>query len=281
MSPSPKSLILDLLATLKQGSMPVGALVEAGELFGLAANAIRVAVARLLASGEIARDERGRYRLGTTGEAVPRRAGSWKDADKRVRRWGGGWIAAHAHAGGRAAQRGRERAVRLLGLRPLVPSLWLRPDNLTAPVDAIRAELAELGLPGEDLVFSLASLDPAAEERARGLWNVEALCAAHRALLVKVERSAKRLPRLARGEAMVESFLLGGQAIRQLVRDPLLPEEICPAGDRQALALALRRYDRLGRIAWAELLRKFDVPYLRAPLDTRLAPSPVELRAEA
>ena len=60
-------MILDLLATLKQGSMPVGALVEAGELFGLAANAIRVAVARLLASGEIARDERGRYRLGTTG----------------------------------------------------------------------------------------------------------------------------------------------------------------------------------------------------------------------
>ena len=36
-APTPKSLILDLLSTLKGGSMPVGALVEASALFGLEA----------------------------------------------------------------------------------------------------------------------------------------------------------------------------------------------------------------------------------------------------
>ena len=65
MEPTAKSLILDLLSTLRPGSaMPVGALVEAGSLFGLSGNNVRVSIARLLAGGQIARDERGHYRLG-------------------------------------------------------------------------------------------------------------------------------------------------------------------------------------------------------------------------
>src|SRR5262245_61313522 len=107
--------------------MPVAALVEAGGLFGLAPNAVRVALARLLASGQIMRDERGRYRLGEKAGAVQQRARSWKELDRRVRRWGGGWIAVHPNATGRAEHRGRERALRLLGFGMLLPSLWLRP----------------------------------------------------------------------------------------------------------------------------------------------------------
>ena len=52
MDVTPRSLILDLMATLpSQGShaMPVSALVEAGGYFGLAGNSLRVALARLMA----------------------------------------------------------------------------------------------------------------------------------------------------------------------------------------------------------------------------------------
>ena len=62
--PTGKSLTLDLLSTLRGGSMPIAALVAAGEVFGLGEGSIRVAVTRLLAAGQIERDERGRYRLG-------------------------------------------------------------------------------------------------------------------------------------------------------------------------------------------------------------------------
>ena len=54
---------------------------------------------------------------------------------------------------------------------------------------------------------------------------------------------------------MTESFRLGGQAIRQIVLDPLLPEPIVPAAERAALVAALRRYDRMGRSCWAEFMR--------------------------
>ena len=58
-APSPRSLVLDLLSTLRRGSMPVRALVEAAALFGIAENSLRVSLARLLAEGRVARDRRG------------------------------------------------------------------------------------------------------------------------------------------------------------------------------------------------------------------------------
>ena len=64
MRPTARSFILDLLSTLRSGSMPVAALVEAGGLFGIAENNVRVALTRMRSSGQVERDARGRYRLG-------------------------------------------------------------------------------------------------------------------------------------------------------------------------------------------------------------------------
>src|SRR5262245_36454900 len=110
MRPAPKSLILDLLSTLAGGTMPVGALVEAGLLFELAGNSVRVALARLLAAGQVERDERGRYRLGSQAAPVDRRVHAWRHLDDRLTSWEGSWIGAGTSAGegGR-----RERALRL------------------------------------------------------------------------------------------------------------------------------------------------------------------------
>ena len=77
--------------------------------------------------------------------------------------------------------------------------------------------------------------------------------------------------KLAPEAAMAESFMLGGQAIQALARDPLLPEEILPTRDRDALVRALREYDALGRACWATLLDRFDVLHRATPLDTRAA----------
>ncbi len=263
-----KSLILDLLATLKPGAvMPVGVLVEAGALFGVSGNNMRVSAARLLANGHIARDERGCYRLGEKSKPIGRLVRSWRDLDRRTRKWSGGWIAAMTGKGDRSAARKRTSALALLGFRRFRDGVWVRPDNLTLEVDAVRAELHSLGLPAEDLVCRVRDLGEGNEAAARGLWNVDELRAAYRGLCSEVEHGGRRLASLAGEEAMVESFLLGGRALRQLVRDPLLPDEICPSSERDGLLAAMREYDRLGRLAWAEMLKRWGVPYLRTPLD--------------
>jgi phenylacetic acid degradation operon negative regulatory protein len=269
-APAAKSLILDLLSTLRPGAaMPVGLLVEAGELFGLSANNVRVSAARLLAEGHIARDERGSYRLGEKAQPVGQRVRSWRDLDRRTRVWGGEWIGVLPGKASRTAAKQRLRSLHLTGFRIFREALWIRPDNLAVSVDDLRAELGLLGLPAVDLLFAVRDFAPADEQRARACWDVAALRASSRELTAEIAAATRRLPALPAEAAMVESFLLGGRALRQLVQDPLLPDEICPSGERDALLAAMKEYDRLGRLAWAELLKRWSVPYLRAPLNGR------------
>jgi phenylacetic acid degradation operon negative regulatory protein len=271
--PRAGSLVLDLLSTLRRGSMPVRALVEAGELFGIGGNSVRVALARLLARGLVERDERGRYRLGFAAGAIEQQVTSWRRLGEKTRVWGGGWIAAFAAPGGdRVRESGRRsaRALRFLGFRPLAPSLSVRPDNLVGGVAHARATLSGLGLGSGVLVASLQELDPATDGKARGLWDSRALERGYQDAREALRRSAERFARLDAREAMVESFLCGGRVIRQLALDPLLPEEICPSADRSALLDEMRRYDRIGRAAWAEFLDQHGVRHSRGAQDLRM-----------
>jgi phenylacetic acid degradation operon negative regulatory protein len=273
MAPTARSLILDLLSTLRRGTMPVSALVEAGELFGIAGNSTRVALARLRTVGQVERDERGRYRLGAVASPVAARVGSWRRIADRSRSWSGGWIGVHTGSPdpglARRQRRRRTRALELLGLRPLQEPLYVRPDNLRGGIEALRTELVALGLPRADLVFEMRSLDALSEARARRLWDVEALHAGYRAMRAQIRASSGRLPRMPPGKAMVESFMIGGAVLRQLAFDPLLPDAIASEAERTSLVEAMRDYDRLGRALWAEFLARWDVPHLRAPVDTR------------
>ncbi len=256
---TPKSLILDLLSTVPKSSMAVGALVAAGELFGVSENNVRVTLARLRAAGMIDQDDRGQYRLAAAAAPVGKQVTSWRDVEQRVRRWSGGWIGVHTVAvrrSERRAHRHGDRALRFLGFERFDTSLHLRPDNLTGGVDSVREQLYGLGLDTKAMVFGIRDLDDAAERRARCLWDAVGLRNGYRASLAALMKSERRLAALPSHEALVESFLLGGRVIRQIVLDPLLPEPIVPTQERTALVEALRRYDRAGRVCWSSFLRE-------------------------
>ncbi len=249
--PSPRSLILDLLSTLRERAVPVRALVDAAALFAIQENGLRVALARLLAAGSVMRDERGLYRL-APGAVLTHLLG-WRQIEERSAPWSGRWFAVHSAALSRRAGRAlrlRERALRFLGFRALLPGFELRPANLRDGLPALRERLFALGLEREAPVFELSQLDASCDARARSLWDCTALLRAYRELDAALERSALRLPQLPLAAARVESFQLGGAAIRQLALDPLLPEALLPEAPRRALAVRLRRYDRLGRRLW-------------------------------
>jgi len=281
--------------------MPVGALVAAAALFGIPENGMRVAITRLLGTGALARDERGRYRLGPSAVPLSERVLSWRSLEDRVCRWQGGWVAVHCASlprerGAAAAQ--AARALRLLGFAELARDLVLRPDNLRGGVAGVREELRALGLPAQARVFALAQLDADAERHARGLWDVATLRASYARSCLALAKSEARLARAseARSEpaslvrregearaqsrrrvngvttaperaAMVESFRLGGRVIRALVSDPLLPEPLVPAAERRALVTALRRYDRVGRRIWAGFMARHGAPHATLPAD--------------
>ncbi len=253
--------------------MPVAALVQAGALFGIAEGSTRVALHRLQADGRVESDERGQYRLGAAAAPVQSVVAGWRELDRRTRSWNGRWIAVHADTVRRRRPRidPAARALRLFGFEPLSAGLLIRPANLREGVEGVRSALRHLGLSGASLVYELGELEPAADARARSLWDGAALVRGYRAAHREIERSSARLPELPEAEAMVESFRLGGRVLQQLVLDPLLPAPLVDERERRALLESMRAYDRLGREAWAGFLGRFGVPHRTAPADTRWA----------
>ena len=266
--PSPRSLILDLLSTLQRGSMPVAALVEAGDLFGIPGGSVRVALARLFAAGRVARDSRGRYRVGPQALPVQRWVGGWRRLDAQTRSWDGSWHAVHLPTPGTHAP--SQRALLRLGFREFRPGLQLRAANRRGGTTGLRDALSELGLEASALVYRLRELEPADDAAARRIWDVTALETGYRKSSKALERSTRKLRTASEERRMVETFLLGGSVIQQLATDPLLPEEIVPGKGRRELVAAMLDYDRLGRGCWGSLLARHGVPHRSAPLDTRL-----------
>jgi phenylacetic acid degradation operon negative regulatory protein len=264
MVPRPRQLILRLL--LGAGGAPLSArdAVRACALFGIPANGVRVALARLAAAGLVEPVERGAYRLGPRAETLAADVAAWREARARTREWTGDWIAVHVGALGRSnrvALRARSRALGLLGLRELERGLHLRPDNLAAGVDAVRARLTRLGLERDAAVFRAGGFDAERERRARSLWDGKALQRSYRATRARLERWLANARRLDLDAAARESFLLGDEAIRQIVFDPLLPAPLVDEQARAACVDTVIRFDATGQAIWKQFLN--DIPATR------------------
>ncbi|HEY2775210.1 MAG TPA: PaaX family transcriptional regulator [Candidatus Binatia bacterium] len=272
MKPRPKSVVLDLLSTLRGRSAPVRFLVAAAEIFDIDPNATRVAITRLLACGLIERDERGAYRTGAAAGPITSRLNSWRNLERRTRPWDGSWLGATPDACCcvRDTRTTSVRALEFVGMREFSSGLWVRPDNLDGGIDAARETLQALRLAPDCPVFRIVDLDDVADARARKLWDAAQVRSLYRALTADLERSAARLPRLDEKRAMAESFLIGGEAIRRIVLDPLLPDAIVPTGERDTLVKAMTAYDEIGRRCWAPFIARYGVLTTEAPMDRQL-----------
>jgi phenylacetic acid degradation operon negative regulatory protein len=268
MTLSAKSLTLDLLATVRRGAVPVRALIGAAELFDIAENNMRVALARLSREGQVLRDERGYYRLASS--AMSDRVRSWNGVGKRMCGWNGSFIVVHTAGLSRKPTplRRRARALRLLGFRSLRSGLELRPNNLAGGADAIREELLALGLEAEALVMRADLGDADAHDAAR-LWENETLQKDTREMREALVKSRARLLKLPREEAMATSFTLGGSAIRLILFDPLLPAPIGDPAGLLALVNEMRAFDKLGRKLWSGWMGETNAKPQYGPADVR------------
>jgi phenylacetic acid degradation operon negative regulatory protein len=256
MTPNPKHLILNLLLAAEGEALTSADAVNACALFGVRENSVRVALVRLAAAGMIEAAGRGSYRLGPQAEGLAGDVAHWRSSEQRVRAWKSDWIA--VHLGGmrrsdRVAQRARDRALALLGLRELDPSLFVRPDNLAGGVAGVRERLCKLGLDAEAPVFVARQFDEAREQRARKLWDGKALTRTYRETRRKMENWLAHADQLEADVAARESYLVGHDAIRQLVFDPLLPEPLVDVQERHAFVEAVLRFDRAGHAIWQGL----------------------------
>ena len=233
-----RSVVASTLLGSHPPRMAPGPLVRVGALFGLAEGAVRTALSRMVAAGELEQDERGRYRL--RGALVVRQQRQDESRAAVVRTWDGAWTQAVVDAERRsAAERARLRAAsRNLRLAELREGVWLRPDNL----DPTRLPEERALLAAQCLVLrSQPEGDPA--ELAARLWDLEAW--ARRA--TELRRAMHHVVvRLEDGDvdALAPGFVLAAAVLRHTQADPLLPPDLWsrswPGG---ALRADYDRYD--------------------------------------
>jgi phenylacetic acid degradation operon negative regulatory protein len=246
----PSDTLLDLLRGSGRRGQSARSLIEAGELFGLTENTVRVTLSRLLARGVIESPSRGQYRLASQASALNDFVERWRLGEARVRAWRPGqWLFAHPHGD----LSGNLWALEALGFREVHGHLYARPDNLSLTLDELRALGQGIGLTPDTLLLEGR---PQGETAAawRHAWHPAALDDQYVDAARRLRDSAARLEHMADAAARLESFRLGGEAIHLLAKDPLLPTEFVDVAAREALWREMVSYDAQGKAIWAGAL---------------------------
>lgn len=211
-----RSLALTALLGTHPPRLPVRALVALGAVFGFAEGAIRTALSRMVAGGEVEADG-GAY---TLGERLRERQAA-QDVGRRppAAGWDGTWWVAIVDAEGRTVAERRAFRARMERDRmgELRPDIWLRPANIAGP--AATGDLLITRGPIEDR-------DPAA--LAARLWDLDRLAGAARTL-VTAAREATATMTTDDPAALREAFMTSVAVVRFLQREPLLPPELVGA----------------------------------------------------
>ena len=264
-----KSLLLSLFHAAGNTSIPIKTLVAAGEIFGFAGSTVRVTVIRLVRSGTLESDTRGMYRLSGRGRKISRFIGTWKEGEQRLKPWDGTWLCCLLPQKAYRTPGRIRRFLNMTGFQEGLPSLWVRPNNLAMGIERLGSILSHPG--GRDDMVQFVGYgfeDRITERWTRSLWPVDILMDTQNRFLQKINKSASRLDKMPLENALVESFLVGSEAIHLLFSDPLLPHDIMDPGPRQALTRAMIAYDRIGKRVWSRRFEEINMD--RSPAHLQL-----------
>ena len=255
--PAPRRLLLKLFSSRDGVQMNASSAVRVGALFGISENNIRVTLTRLQSANLLQLVERGFYELGPEGKLLAGQINAWPTVEASLCAWREDWIAVLTNTlekSDRKAKRLRERAFKLIGMREVSNDFYIRPNNVVGGVDEIRNRLFNLGLDKRALVFNISQFSKPQEILNRSQWQSEALENGYRTGLQEIEQSLMRLDSLPLEEATKESYLVGDNALQQLVFDPLLPAPLVDVSLRKLYRAKVHEYDQAGAAIWQRFL---------------------------
>lgn len=203
-----RSVVLSVLLGAHPAWATAADLVRLTGDFDIRESTVRVALTRMVSSGDLVRSEDG-YRLSDRLLARQRRQ---DDAiDPRRRRWDGDWTTVVITSVGtdartRASLRNALQDNRFGELRE---GVWMRPDNVAV----------DLGAEVTERVRILDARDPRPDDLAGLLWDLPAWAAAGRELLAGMAEAVDTPGR----------FVVAAAMVRHLLTDPVLPDALLPA----------------------------------------------------
>jgi phenylacetic acid degradation operon negative regulatory protein len=256
--PVARKLLLKLLGSRAKVKITASSAVRVGRLFDISENNIRVTINRLHSAGVLSLVDRGYYQLGNEGVEFAREINSWRNAETSLLpSWNGDWIVVQTHMLAKSDKkqaRRNDRALKILGLKKLLPDMYIRPANIQGGAGVVREKLQVLGLSQQAVVFCAFDLDSKLHSRTGKLWNTTELEQRYQQGVTELTESLNRLPTLSLEDATKESFEIGDNALHQLVFDPLLPSPLINESLRREFAELVKHYDDIGAQIWHQFL---------------------------
>ncbi len=258
---SPRNIILDLMGVSHPVPLEATVLPAISDVFDQSVNTLRVALTRLVAKGFLDNTLRGVYRLSAKAIARNEFTRRWKSPQYSSKKWDDSWIACHLSKGSNRTVRSKSiNALNWLGFKPGLDGLWVRPNNLQLKVPELLSELRSLGLETQAQVFSLYDVEDSLAKGWKNLWAVNELDKGYQQLTKRLLKSIKNLQKPKSKTTLLETCLLGSEAIHYLATDPQLPREIRPTQHYETLRQTMLEYDQLGRKLWYQKLPALGVP---------------------
>lgn len=255
----PRRLILELLDADAAMMCNGNRLIAAGGIFGFSTNQMRVALSRLVADGLLAKPQRGRYQL--TGESIAMRneIQRWQQLEAQLRPWHKDWCA--LVTGNLAAEsstrfRAQTRALKLRGLQRWRPGIWVRPNNLAGGLNQLCEDVSTLGLDAIAGSYLMNETNKDCERSLRILWDTKAINRNYQLRIKQTNAAIKRLETSKTTAVLAETLEFGGDMIRALLMDPLLPDTLLGNSYREQLIAGVKRYDTAGRTLWQQFIQQ-------------------------
>ncbi len=203
-----RSAILSLLLGAHPPEAPGSSIVGWGRVLGVNEPAVRVALTRMVAAGDLDRTD-SVYRL--SPRLLRRQERQDAAIEQRTQPWRGEWHAAAVTTVGAAAAARAELRQCMTAARfgELREGFWMRPANLDWAPDAAVAGSLE--------VMTVRPERPAAE-LATILFDLDGWASTAHGLTAS----------LAAAEHLAERIAIAAAVVRHLVADPLLPDDLLP-----------------------------------------------------
>lgn len=207
-----RSVVASTLLGLARPQLTAAALVASGEKFGVAPGTTRVALSRMVDTGELTATDDGAYAL--AGPLLARHARQEQGRRPRTRKWNGDWRVGVVTGGARSASEraALRRSMQTQRFAELREGVWLRPDNIDVVADP-------------SCVWIVGTNDAPLD--VDGLFGLTDWAATAREILHELERTADALRRRD-ADALGETFVIAAATTRHLTIDPLLPDELLP-----------------------------------------------------
>jgi phenylacetic acid degradation operon negative regulatory protein len=219
-----RSVIASTLLGSHPPLLPVRVLVRSAVMFGISEGTVRVALTRMVTTGELQTNGDGLYEL--IGHLRKRQT---RQDQSRIgvasHDWDGDWEmgVVHSTEARSAASRAELRnALKRLRFGELREGVWLRPNNLDPKRLTEDREFAD-----ESVRWFVAQPSDAIDTAHR-LWDLDEWNTTANQMIDQLRSETKTLTRVTADQELASAFTLSATVLRHFQADPLLPAQLLP-----------------------------------------------------